>query len=75
MIASGIVEKLPKMVGNSTRGLRQLCLKICLNAFTDEFLKIFLIMSKNQPIMLKIMLVYFNYCIIYTIRLPGKFES
>jgi len=35
----------------------------------------FPIMPKNYPIMLEIMLVYFSYCIIYIIRLPGKFES
>jgi len=38
--------------------------------------KIFPIVPKYQPIMLKIMLAYFGYCIIcHNIRLPGKFES
>jgi len=36
-----------------------------------NFPKIFPIMPKYQPIVLKIMLAYFSYCI----RLPSKFES
>jgi len=42
-------------------GLHQLCSKIFLLCFQE----IFPIMPKYQPIMLKIMLAYFTYCIIY----------